>query len=66
MHLGVLPHRAYSSDWHQVMFYLFGPIKEILGGTKFRYNEEVKLFMQQGQDEQKQTFWKGIMELPER
>ena len=38
----VLPHPTYSPDLGQSDFYLFGPLKEFLGGQHFSNDDEVK------------------------
>ena len=63
----VLPHPPYSPELDPSDYYLFGPLKEHLGGKMFRNNEEVK------QDVQEWLHWQqkyfvlgGIRKLPDR
>jgi hypothetical protein len=58
MHWEVLPHPDYRPDLVPSSFRLFGPLKEALGGKRFRADTEVKLFVQQWLDEQSETFLK--------
>jgi hypothetical protein len=59
MHWEVLPHPAYSSDLAPINFHVFGLLKEAPGEKGFRADGEVKLFVQQYLDEQRQTFLRG-------
>jgi hypothetical protein len=58
MHREVLPHPASSLDLAPSGFHLFGPLKEDLGGKRFRSDNEVKTFVQRWLDEEPQTFLK--------
>jgi hypothetical protein len=55
MYWEVLPHPAYSPDLVPSDFHLFSPLKEALGGKRFRTNNKVKLFVQQQLNVQPQT-----------
>jgi hypothetical protein len=47
MRWDVLPHPAYSpSDLAPRDVHLFGPLKEVQGGKRFRADKKVKLFLQ--------------------
>jgi len=37
----IRPHPAYSPDLEPSDFHLFGPVKEALGGKRFRADDEV-------------------------
>jgi histone-lysine N-methyltransferase SETMAR len=40
-----LEHRPYSPDLSPCDFFLFGPLKEALGGERFNSNQQVEQFM---------------------
>jgi hypothetical protein len=63
MHWEVLLHPAYSLYLVPSDFYLFSPVKEALGGKRFRADNELKLCVQQWLDKQPQTFLKGYNEV---
>lgn len=67
LHWDVLPHPPYSPDLSPCDFHVFGPLKEALGGQRFRTNDEVQQFVQSWLRTQPEEFYyKGIMKLPER
>lgn len=63
----VLPHPPYSPDLSPCDYHLFGPLKEALGGKKFKSNEEVmeavRIWLRM---QPKNFFSSGIRKLPER
>jgi histone-lysine N-methyltransferase SETMAR len=62
----VLPHPSYSPDLAPSDYYLFGPIKRVLGGKRFRNNDEVIAAVQSWIHKQPKTFFEtGIKKLPE-
>jgi hypothetical protein len=66
IHWEVLPHPTCSPDLGPSDFHLFSPIKEALGGKKFRANDEFKLFVQRWLEEEPNAlFEKDIMKVPE-
>jgi transposase len=63
----VLPHPPYSPDLAPSDYHLFGAMKRVLGGKRFRNNEEVIVAMQSWIHKQPKTFLEtGIKKLPER
>jgi hypothetical protein len=63
----VLPYQPYSPDLAPPDYHLFGPMKRILGGKRFRNNDEVITAVQNWIREQPNIFFEtGIKELPER
>jgi hypothetical protein len=63
----VLPHLPYSPDLAASDYHLFGPIKGVLGGKRFRNNDEVIAAVQSWIHKQPKTFFEtGIKKLPER
>jgi hypothetical protein len=63
----VLPHLPYSPDLAPSDYHLFGPLKDILGGKKFRDFDEVIAAVRSLIDQQPKTFFDtGIKKLPER
>ena len=63
----VLPHPPYSPDLAPSDYHLFGPLKEHLGGKRFRNNEEVIQAVQEWLHWQpKDFFLSGIRKLPDR
>jgi hypothetical protein len=63
----VLPHPPYSPDLAASDYHLFGPMKGVLGGKRFRNNDEVIAAVQSWIHEQLKTFFEtGIKKLPER
>jgi len=44
MYWEVLPHPAYSPDLATSDFHLFGPLKEAVGGKRYRVDDELKIF----------------------
>jgi histone-lysine N-methyltransferase SETMAR len=53
----VLPHPQYSPDLAPSDYHLFGPMKRVLGGKKFRNNDEVIAAVQSWIHEQPKTFF---------
>jgi histone-lysine N-methyltransferase SETMAR len=63
----VLPHPPYSPDLAPSDYHLFGPMKGVLGGKRFRNNDEVIAAVQSWIHEQPKTFFEtGVKKLPER
>jgi len=63
----VLPHPPYSPDLVPSGYHLFGPLKEHLGGKRFRKNEEVIRDVQEWLHWQPKDFYlSGIRKLPDR
>jgi len=63
----VLPHPPYSPDLAPSDYQLFGPLKEHLGGKRFRNNDEVIQDVQEWLRWQpKDFFLSGIRKLPDR
>jgi hypothetical protein len=63
----VLPHPPYSSDLAPSDYHLFGSKKGVLGGKRFRNNDEFIADVQIWIHKQPKTFFeKGIKKLPER
>jgi hypothetical protein len=63
----LLPHLPYSSDLAPSAYHLFGPMKRVLGGKRFRNNDEVIAAVQNWIHKQLQTFFEtGIKKLLER
>jgi hypothetical protein len=63
----VVPHPPYSPDLAPSDYHLFGPVKRVLGGKRFRNNDEVIAAVQSWIYEQPKTFFEtGIKKLPER
>jgi hypothetical protein len=63
----VLPHPPYSPDLAPSDYRLFGPMKGVLGGKRFRNNDQVIAAVQSWIHEQLKTFFEtGIKKLPER
>jgi len=42
LHFECLPHPPYSPELAPIDFPMFGPLKEAMGGKKFRFGEEVR------------------------
>jgi histone-lysine N-methyltransferase SETMAR len=62
----VLRHPPYSSDLAPSYYHLFGPMKGVLGGQRFR-NNDVIAAVQSWKNKQPKTFFEtGIKKLPER
>jgi hypothetical protein len=63
----VLPHPAYSPDLAPWDFQPFSPLKEALGGERFKADDEVKLSEQRWLDDLPQTLFKrALKEVPVR
>jgi histone-lysine N-methyltransferase SETMAR len=63
----VLPHSPYSPDLAPSDYHLFGPMKGVLRGKRFRNNDEVIAAVQSWIHKQQKTFLEtGIKKLPER
>lgn len=63
----VLPHPAYSPDLSPCDYHLFGPLKEYLGGKRFKSDKEVKQNVEQWLRQRPKNFFEaGIRKLPER
>jgi hypothetical protein len=63
----VLPHPPYCPDLAPSDYHLFGPMKRVLGGKRFRNNDEVIAAVQIWIHKQPKTFFEtGIKKLPER
>jgi histone-lysine N-methyltransferase SETMAR len=54
-----LPHPACSPDLAPSDFHLFGPLKEAVGGKRFRANDEVKLSVRRWLDKQQEILLEG-------
>lgn len=62
-----LEHPPYSPDLSPCDYYLFGPLKEALGGLRFETNAEVESFVREWlRDKPRDFYEKGIRKLPER
>jgi [histone H3]-lysine36 N-dimethyltransferase SETMAR len=67
LHWEVLPHPPYSPDLAPCDYYLFGPLKDFLGGRKFKNDEEVMTAAQEWLQRQPKSFYEtGIKKLPGR
>jgi hypothetical protein len=53
----VLPHPPYSPDLAPSDYLLFGPMKRVLGGKRFRNNDEVIAAVQSWIHKQPKTFF---------
>jgi hypothetical protein len=63
----VLPHPPYSPDLSPSDYHLFGPMKRVLGGKRFRTNDEVIAAVQSWIHKQPKTFFETVIKkLPER
>jgi histone-lysine N-methyltransferase SETMAR len=63
----VVPHPPYSPDLAPSDYHLFGPVKRVLGGKRFRNNDEVIAAVQSWIHEQPKTFFETVIKkLPER
>jgi transposase len=63
----VLPHPPYSPDLAPSDYHLFGPMKRVLGGKRFRNNDEGIAAVQSWIHKEPKTFFEtGIKKLPER
>jgi histone-lysine N-methyltransferase SETMAR len=47
LHFDTLPHPPYSPDLTPSDYHMFGPLKEAMGGKKFRSDEEVHQAVQE-------------------
>jgi len=62
-----LPHSPYSADLATSDFYMFGPLKEAMGGKSFRSDEKVQQAVHKWLGSQpKHFFSRGIHALPKR
>jgi len=62
LHFECLPHPPYSPDLAPSDFHMFGPLKEAMGGKKFRSDEEVRHVVHEWlPDYQKNFFLKEFM-----
>jgi transposase len=62
----ILPHPPYSPDLAPSDYHLFGPMKRVLGGKRFRNNDDVIAAVQSWIHKQPKTFFEtGIKKLPE-
>ena len=62
-----MPHPPYSPDLAPSDFYLFGPMKEALGGTRFETDEDVMKAVRKWLREQPAEFYRdGIRALIQR
>jgi transposase len=63
LHFDTLPHPPYSPDLAPSYYHMFGPLKEAMGGKKFRSDEEVH---QAVRTRPQEFFSRGIRALPVR
>ncbi|KAK7601555.1 hypothetical protein V9T40_008996 [Parthenolecanium corni] len=62
-----LEHPPYSPDLSPCDFYLFGPLKEALGGEQFQNDDDVENFVREWLDSQSHSFYeRGMRMLPHR
>ncbi len=62
-----LEHPPYSPDLSPCDYFLFGPLKEALGGHRFESNDDVEQFVREWLLSKPKNFYeKGIRKLPER
>jgi histone-lysine N-methyltransferase SETMAR len=67
LHFDTLPHPPYSPDLAPSDYYMFGPLKEAMGGKKFRSDEEVHQVVHECLRTRHQEFFsRGICALPVR
>jgi len=67
MHWETLEHPPYSPDLSPCDFFLFGPLKEELGGRRFATNEEVEAFVRDWLLTRPRSFYSdGMKKLPIR
>jgi len=67
LHFECLPHPPYSPDLAPSDFHMFGPLKEAMGGKKFRSDEEVRHVVHEWlRGLPKEFFSKGIYALCKR
>jgi transposase len=67
LHFDTLPHPPYSPDLAPSDHHMFGPLKEAMGGKKFRSDEELHQAVHEWLRTRPQEFFsKGIRALPVR
>jgi hypothetical protein len=67
LHFDTLPHPPYSPDLTPSDYHMFGPLKEAMGGKKFRFDEEVHQVVHDWLRTRPQEFFsRGIRALPVR
>ncbi|KDR21341.1 hypothetical protein L798_03974, partial [Zootermopsis nevadensis] len=67
LHFECLPHPPYSLDLAPSDYHMFGPLKEAMGGKKFRSDEEIQQAVHEWLRRQPQEFFsRGIHTLRKR
>jgi hypothetical protein len=67
LHFDTLPHPPYSPDLAPSDYHMFGPLKEAIGGKKFRSDEEVHQSVHEWLRTRPQEFFsRGIRAFPVR